>query len=233
MNLLDVIYPPRCPMCQAVLCPGRELVCRECKRKLPYIREPICVSCGKPLRKEEEEYCFDCKRRGHLFDQGISVWEYNEMVRSSIYRYKYKQKREYAGFYIEEMVKALSRKLTYWRPELILPVPIHKSRLRQRGYNQAALLADGISAGLCIPMREDLLIRRRKTRPQKELNVSERRNNLRQAFAVAKPLKESGSLLLVDDIYTTGATIDVAAELLKAAGAKRVYFITLASGHGL
>lgn len=233
MKLLDIIYPPRCPMCQALLRPGKELICPVCKRKLPYIREPICVSCGKPLRKEEEEYCFDCKRRGHQFDQGISVWEYNEMVRNSIYRYKYKQKREYAGFYIEEMIKELNRKAAVWKPELIIPIPIHRSRLRQRGYNQAALLADGISAGLRVPVREELLIRRRKTTPQKELNVRERRNNLRQAFAVTEPLETVGNLLLVDDIYTTGATLDVAAELLKAAGAKRVYFITLAAGHGL
>lgn len=233
MNLLDIIYPPRCPMCQEILYPRKERICPVCREKLPYIREPVCASCGKPLESQEQEYCFDCGRRGHLFDQGISVWVYNETVRKSIYQYKYGQKREYAGFYIEEMAKALRRKLPFWKPELIVPIPIHKSRLRQRGYNQAALLADGISGTFGLPMREKLLVRRRRTLPQKELNVRERRNNLRRAFEVTEDLSYVTSLLLVDDIFTTGATIDVAAELLKAAGVRKVYFITLAAGYGM
>lgn len=233
MNLLDIIYPPRCPMCGDIIIPGKGLVCPDCAPKLPYVGEPACARCGKALEKEEKEYCFDCGRRNHFFDQGVSVWSYNEMVKNSIYRYKYRQKREYAALYIEELAKVLVKRLPYWKPELLLPIPVHKTRLRQRGYNQAALLADGLSRRFSIPVREDILVRRKKTRPQKELSVQERRNNLRQAFAVNTSALTAEAVVLVDDIYTTGATVDVAAELLKKAGVSRVYFITLASGYGL
>lgn len=232
MNLLDIIYPPRCPMCEDIILPGRGLVCPDCKQKLPYIGERGCCCCGRPLDAEEKEYCRDCVRKDHAFDQGISVWGYNETVRRSIHRYKYRQKREYAAFYIEEMTKLLAGKLFLWEPELLIPIPVHKSRLRQRGYNQAALLAEGLSRRLSIPMREDILIRSKKTLPQKELSVRERRNNLRQAFTAVKGSLAPDPVVLVDDIYTTGATMDVAAGLLKKAGVARVYFITLASVYG-
>ena len=116
-----------------------------------------------------------------------------------------------------------------WKIDIIMPIPLHPRRLEKRGYNQAGVLAEALGKKLGIPVDEKNLKRRKNTKPQKELNHRERQKNMKNAFIVRKKLKEE-NILLVDDIYTTGSTIEEAAKELKKAGAQNIFFLTIAIG---
>lgn len=148
-----------------------------------------------------------------------------------MHRFKNGNRREYAYVYGQELFKSLQPVLKRWKPEVLVPIPIHASRRRKRGYNQAELLCRELSRCCGIPTEERLLIRCRKTRVQRTLNDRERRQNVQGAFAVKGDFPY-GSVLLVDDIYTTGSTADAASEALLAAGAKEVYCASICIGKG-
>jgi ComF family protein len=236
-TILDIIYPVRCPICSEIVIPKGELVCSACKDKLQYIHEPRCKKCSKPIELVEKEYCSDCQRKNFHFDRGFAVWVYDDAMRHSIANFKYHSKKEYAKFYIGEMVQHYGMVIKRLAPDVIVPVPIHRSKHLDRGYNQADLLARGFGREIQVPVSSQLLIRNKKTLPQKKLSDKERLQNLQEAFqineTVAKSLpKEVTKVLLVDDIYTTGSTIEVCANVLKSSGIKEVYFIVLCIGKG-
>ena len=118
------------------------------------------------------------------------------------------------------------------RAEALVPVPLHKSRFRKRGYNQAQVLAEELSALTGIPVRTDLIERAEKTAPMKDLSAAERQNNLKKAFKICRNDVKL-SIIVIDDIYTTGSTIDAMSRELKKAGVERIYFVTLAIGRGI
>ena len=122
--------------------------------------------------------------------------------------------------------------LLSWQPDALIPVPLHKSRMRKRGFNQAALVAERMGERLGIPVEEKLLIRVKKTSPQKELNDSARRENLKNAFQLCGNDVKLKRVVLIDDIYTTGSTLDAAAAALLAAGVEKVYFLSICIGRG-
>ena len=128
------------------------------------------MKCGKPLPETETEYCPDCMRREHGFEKGRAAFVYDQLMRASISRFKYHNRREYADFYAEELLRRFGRTLRSWQPDALIPVPIHKSRMRKRGFNQAALVADRIGERLGIPVEKEVLLRVKKTKPQKNLH---------------------------------------------------------------
>ena len=229
MGILELLYPPRCPVCQGVL-RGKESVCRPCKGKLHYISEPKCKKCGKGIEKQEQEYCADCQRFSHAFDRGLSVFVYDEVMRRSISMFKYHNRREYAVFYATQMYEQYRVFLNAWRPEVILPVPIHRQKRRQRGFNQAELVAKELSKCSGIPVDSEYLSRNARTTPQKELNRRQRKENLKSAFVVNEQKKGYQRVLLVDDIYTTGATMDAISEILRENHVKNIFFLTICVG---
>ena len=139
---------------------------------------------------------------------------------------------EFAKLYGRIMHDRLKEKIDEWNVDAIVPVPVHKSRLKKRGYNQAALIAKELSKRLKIPVNECLVVRTGATGAQKDLSAAERQNNLKKAFKVTENVVEYDTVLIVDDIYTTGATVDAMARCLKGAGIKKVYFATLCIGRG-
>ncbi len=147
----------------------------------------------------------------------------------SIYGFKYNGRQEYAEFYAEEIVKRYGRFIRSVKPDLIVPIPLHKKRYRKRGYNQAELIAAELSKRLGLPTDPHLLMRIKETRPQKNLSESERENNLKRAFKMRKNDVSLKTVVLIDDIYTTGSTIDSAAGCLKKNAVKGVYFIVLST----
>ncbi len=229
---LGLIFPKRCPVCHEVVEEAGELACEICRVKLPYIKEPSCCICGKPLHLEEQEYCQDCRRKKHQFEEGRAPFFYEEVMRRSIARYKYSGRREYAEFYADEILKRCARRMLHWKAEALIPIPLHPSRKRKRGFNQAELLAKAIAKRSGIPVDAKLLFRTKKTDAQKDLNDQERLANLRDAFSVQKKEIPYHNLILVDDIYTTGSTMDAAAKLLKEHGAQNVYFLCICVGMG-
>ena len=190
------------------------------------------MHCGKPLSGEEEEYCRDCRKHSSYIRRGRSVWLHRGKVPGAIYRFKYQNKRRYGKVFASEMARRCGKELKQWGIGLIVPVPLHASRKRRRGFNQAEVIADELSRLTGIPVRNDVLFRIRRTRPQKQLGENERRQNLQGAFAVRKNLDLSENLLLIDDIYTTGSTVERCAKMLRLAGAENVYFLTISIGQG-
>jgi len=168
-----------------------------------------------------------------LFDRGVALYDYQSM-KKSIFRFKYKGRREYAKFYAQDLYEHLKEEIRRMRADVIVPVPLHKSRKKSRGYNQAELIARHLSSLTGIPMQKNLVKRVKKTVPQKQLDSRARQNNLKKAFNInPNVVKLYKRILLVDDIYTTGSTIDAVAYVLKCRGAETIYFITLCIGEGL
>ncbi len=236
-TILDMIYPARCPICGEIVIPKGRLICKACEDKPSLVTEPRCKKCSKPIELYEKEYCSDCERRGYHYDYGFSVWVYDDVMKQSIANYKYHNKKEYSAYYISEVLRNYGDRIQKLLPDAIVPVPVHISKYMERGYNQADILARGIGKELQIPVLSDLLLRTKKTLPQKKLNDKERLRNLMEAFqlndklAATYPNKLS-RILLVDDIYTTGSTIEACTNVLKSYGIKEVYFLVLCIGKG-
>lgn len=229
--VLQAVYPRRCPVCDGIVRRRGEKICMECLGGLKLLTPPWCVRCGRRT-EEGEEYCRDCLERKHLFERGRALYEY-ESAAESIYRFKYGGRREYAAFFGEQIADYLGDFIRGVNPDGIVPIPLHRRRKALRGYNQAELLAREAGRRMGIPVYGRLLVRVRNTAPQKKLNPTERQNNLKRAFNIAQNDVKLNTILVFDDIYTTGATIDEAARALKEAGAERVYFVTLACGAGV
>lgn len=230
-NAVSWLWPEVCPFCGRASSRG---ICDACKRKLAAlkIREPRCMRCGKPVLDAEQEYCYDCRHMRHYYDRGYSLWLHKEPVSTSIYQFKYHNQRRYGICYAEEIIRCYGPRIKRWAPGLLLPIPLHKKRRRKRGYNQAAVVCREIGRRLGIPVDEKNLVRSLYTEPQKILSHQERRENLKHAFTVKNSFRPVPTVLLVDDIYTTGSTIDAAAAVLKRKGVEKVYFLTISIGQG-
>lgn len=240
------LYPRRCPSCGEVLSAEtaeQDLICGDCRAALPYVREPYCMKCGAPLAEEAEEYCTGCQTRKHTYIRGRALFLYVEPVRASLAALKYQNKREYAAFYGRELANGLFPYLRQVKPQLLIPIPLHRTRRCGRGYNQAELLAQALGGalsdrGVYCPMNKELLLRTRKTAPQKNLGGAERLQNLSGAFEARKEVlqrlqEQLGTIrrvLLVDDIYTTGSTIEACTRALQTVGIQEVYFVAVCVG---
>jgi ComF family protein len=236
-TILDMVYPLRCPVCGEIVIPKSEKVCSQCRQKLSYINEPRCKKCSKPIELEEMEYCNDCAQKNFHFQKGYAVWLYDDVMKRSIANFKYHGRKEYAKFYIQEIVRIYGKTLKQLMPDVIVPVPIHKSKYLKRGYNQADILARGLGKELNIPVLSRLLIRNKNTLPQKQLSDKERLRNLTKAFIFDEITadnykKNLNNILLVDDIFTTGSTIEACTNVLRVQGIENIYFITLCIGKG-
>lgn len=194
------------------------------------------MKCGKPVRFKEQELCFDCQKTQHSFDEGRALWLHRAPVNLSIYRFKFHNQRRFAIYYTEEMYRKFRDTIRRWRPDYILPVPLHIKKYRARGYNQAELLCAELSRMSGVPTNSLTLRRKRRTSPQKSLDPFGRKQNLCHAFEVCEGKKsivvKGRKLLIVDDIFTTGSTMDAIAETLKKAGAEKVYYLTISIGQG-
>lgn len=225
------LWPEACPFCGRVESLG---ICDACRRKADAlkVREPRCMRCGKPLRFAEQEYCYDCMHMRHRYDRGYGMWIHREPVSTSIYQFKYHNQRRYGVYYAEELICCYGHIIKRWDPDLIIPIPLHKKRRRKRGYNQAAVICRIIGRRLGITVDERSLIRKQHTDPQKALGHQERKRNLKDAFALKNGFRPVPAVLLIDDIYTTGNTIDAASAVLKKKGVEKVYFLTISIGQG-
>ena len=225
------MWPEVCPFCGRV---SRQGICTGCREKLKTLRikEPRCMRCGKPVSYGEQEFCHDCMHMEHWYDRGYGLWLHKEPVSTSIYQFKYHNQRRYGVCYVEELLRCYGRSIETWAPDLMIPIPLHKKRRRKRGYNQAAVICRELGGRLGIPVDEKSLVRMLYTEPQKKLSHQERRKNLRHAFAVKTCFRPVRKVLLIDDIYTTGNTIDAAASVLKKKGVEKVYFLTISIGQG-
>ena len=230
--LTDLLFPRRCPVCDRPAEPSGAYICTACRKKLVYITEPRCCKCGKQLQEAEKEYCHDCGTGAHIYDRGTALYTYGS-IRPALYRLKYGGRREYGEFLGRELAARLGREILSWKPDALVPVPRHPVREKKRGYNQAALLAEELGKQLDIPVFPHLVERTRNTSPQKELDGAARQINLKKAFKITQNDVKLNTIVIIDDIYTTGSTIDAVASACRAAGIKHVYFAALAIGRGM
>ena len=227
-KVIDIIYPRRCPVCDDIVNGTGAYVCDECRDVFCKISEPRCMKCGSSLSDETQILCGECSCHEHFFDSSRAAFIYDDMLKESIYRFKYGGRAEYADYYAAKMGDLLHGYIMSCRAQALIPIPLHKSRLAKRGYNQAELIARRLSDRFDIPLRNDILKRQAKTAVQKSLSASQRQNNLKKAFKIASDVVKLNNIILVDDIFTTGSTIDAAARCLKEAGVMNVFCLVLA-----
>lgn len=230
-SAVRLVYPLHCPVCDGIVADREEQICLECEQKLRLLVPPWCMKCGKKV-EEGMELCPDCTVRQHRFERGRALYEYDS-VAPSLYRFKYSHRQEYASFYGEQAARYLGDFIRGVHPDALIPIPLHPAKQNKRGYNQAELFADQLGRRLGIPVRKNYLVRVKNTVPLKRLNPAERQNNLKKAFNIREDDVKLEVIILIDDIYTTGATMDEAASVLAAAGVKKIYCLTLACGAGV
>lgn len=228
----ELLYPPRCPICDRVNKLWDKGICGNCLKNVQYVKPPRCLKCGKHIEDKNAEYCSDCEGGTHYFRQGRGLFQYRSIA-GAVYRFKYKGRREYAEVFGKEIAYYLGDYILSLQAEALIPVPLYRRKERMRGYNQASLLAEALGAELGIPVYENFVIRTINTVPLKRLNPEERLNNLKKAFILAENGVKLKRVIMVDDIYTTGSTLDAVAKVLAEGGVEEIYFVTLAIGENM
>lgn len=229
-RILNLLYPRRCPMCDGVLAKNEIYICKACIPKVQVVGEVHCMKCGKMLAQEEAEYCADCLCHAHVFDRGRTIFVYDGPVKKSIYRFKYARRKEYAEAYAYFAERELGDFIRSVKPDVLVPVPLHRVRYRKRGYNQAELFAKALGRRMGIRVEGKMVKRTKNTLPQKELDLPARQNNLKKAFKLCRNDVKLKTIIIVDDIYTTGSTMDALAELFRGVGVQRIYFLAISGG---
>jgi ComF family protein len=220
-----LLWPARCQLCDSPGHDGLDL-CSDCFANLPWnhcacpvcaLPVPVAATCGECLRREA---ALMQRHRAIPLDGVHAAFVYAPPLDRLLLRFKFHGDLAAGELLSQLMSEAVSEEP---RPDAIVPIPLHRSRLRRRGYDQALELARPLARALELPLRDDLLQRVRVTAPQSELSAAARRTNLRRAFAVKKVVPMPVNVVLIDDVMTTGATLHAAAEALKRAGVQRVH----------
>jgi len=242
---LNIVFPPKCFKCGFPLSGSEsESICLSCSKQIVLIKPPFCEVCGKPfyfqydLPTENSYCCGSCRTETHDFDKARSLGKYEGIFKEALINYKYKGRRELLKDIIKFFFQTQNNncfiplKRTTDKTDgmdFILYVPLHKKKLRTRGFDQAFLIAKEISKLSNIPLKRDLLFKKKETTSQAALKRQIRINNLKGAFAVrdSNSLEEK-NILLVDDVITTGATVNECSKILKQNGANRIEVFSLA-----
>ena len=231
---LGLLYPEVCQLCQAARAtPAEGYVCGDCRAKARFIQAPLCERCGRPYEGDitTRFECANCQEMEWHFQSARSAVVARDPVLEVIHRYKYQRALWFEPFLAELLIRAASPALAAQRPGMIVPVPLHPAKRREREFNQAERLAARLGAATHIPVNKRLLQRVVPTRTQTQLSRPERLDNVRNAFAMQQGQRLNGErIVLVDDVFTTGATTSACARVLVAAGAGEVCVWTVARG---
>ena len=229
-RLLDLLLPPHCLACRGPADgPGR--LCPTCWAEVDFIAPPVCVRCGLPLDYDlgAEALCGACAADPPAFDRARAVMRYGDVARRLVVGFKHADRTHLAPALGRWLARAGAALIE--TADILVPVPLHRRRLIGRGFNQSALLAQCLARHTGLAVATDALRRRRATPSQAGLTRAQRRNNVAGAFEGPphrRPLIEGRRVLLIDDVLTTGATVDTCAATLRRAGADQVDVLTLA-----
>lgn len=236
---MDFILPPHCSICKRPLQPNEKVVCDECFFGIPAIVPPFCLRCGKTTKGFT--VCNDCIEFPHEFSRLRAIAEYNGIIRDMVILFKTYRKTSLGKKLAQLMTTIIQYDETIKSADAVMPVPIHKVTLRERGYNQSQILANEISKLTGFPILVDILVQSKRTIPQKSFSSEkfgkqERRNqraiNVKNAFTIKESnLIKNKKIILIDDVCTTGATLDECAKKLVDAGADDVYAVVAARAH--
>lgn len=230
INILDTVLPPHSLITGQVLSKTDLEADTELWQSLKFIDEPCCQACGFPFEFEqgEDALCLRCHAYSSVFDHARSAITYDDISRKLILDFKHGGRTDGLKFFAAQMVRAGRSILE--GADFLLPVPLHGSRLRKRRFNQAALLARAVSKQVDIPYQTEVLVRKKNTPSQGGQSFLGRRRNVSGAFQVRtgrKNILKGKHVVLIDDVYTTGATVTACAKTLKRAGAARVDVLTV------
>ena len=231
---LALIYPPVCQLCEAQRATRDSgFVCSRCWSKVRFIKPPFCERCGLPC--EGEIYtpleCSNCRDMELHFSTARSAVAAKGVARDAIHRYKYHQALWFETFLADLFLRAAVAGLRAGQWDLVVPVPLHSTKEREREFNQAERLAGHLATSLGLPLKANLVERVLPTRTQALLSKKQRAENVRRAFAARNGRKLNGErIILVDDVLTTGATTSACAGVLKSLGASDVCVWTVARG---
>ena len=219
-RLISTVFPPRCVLCGS---PGfNDMdICEDCCHDLPWI-ESACIQCAIPLARHSGDQlkCGQCLQKQPLFDRSVSLFSYEKEAITLIHQLKFNEKLAYSRLLGSMLADAIDKN-DIGLPECILPVPLYKKRLRQRGFNQSIELARASANKFNVPLDVRSVMRVRDTQSQTGLNKKQRRKNIRAAFEIVEPIN-SQHVAIVDDVVTTTSTVNELARILKRAGVRRV-----------
>lgn len=227
---LDIVYPPKCMACAEIISKDEPYrLCEDCRSGLHYLDGDTCLVCGRQIFLSVGK-CSSCSEHEYAFTRNFAALSYGGVSRRILLRYKYNNNRQFAARLariVFDNTPALLNIMS--KVDFLTPVPLHKKRLRERGFNQAELLAAELAHVYEKPHHAHILSRTRATEKQSLLNAAERRANISGAFAVADHDVCNGkTILLVDDIFTSGATLDGCAKVLLGAGCRCVFCVSVA-----
>lgn len=228
-SLIDFVLPPRCPLCSAqVDSPDSPSLCASCFSEVTFITPPYCLKCGTPFASQTEEshLCGQCMAGTNAYDMARAIYAFSGSAREAIHAFKYRKKTYLAKILIG-LMEGRPPPLRISQYDKLVPVPLHRNRLSQRGYNQSVLLAREMGRRHGVPVDEGALKRTRDSIPQVELTGAERQKNVKGVFSLEGDVVEK-KILLVDDVFTTGATVNECAKVLRKGGARRIDVFTLA-----
>jgi ComF family protein len=233
--LASVLFPAPCQICGAVLTNASLLpICGACFASLQPLRGPLCVCCGRPFVSEvtldaKVPKCFACRREVYAFECARSFGAYTDQMVRAISLLKYEKLTRLGQWFAKRLHEVIGADAALGRADVVVPVPLHPARLRERGYNQAELIANPLARRLRLPLGPYLLVRTRPRPPRLLLSRRERWLTVRGAYEMRKGARvDNLRVLLIDDVFTTGATLDACARALKKAGAKSVIGLTVA-----
>jgi len=231
-GLADILFPPACVVCEKILEADLHFsFCPACFSEIRFISPPLCPRCGLPYfaEAESDHPCGDCLSRKQYFTSVRSLGVYETSLLKAIQRFKY-QGNLHAGESLGSLMAAFSRHaFDVGEYDVLMPVPLHLERLRERGFNQSLVLARAMAQKFSVELDFMTLRRTASTAPQTGLKKEERAANVRGAFKIENGHRVKGKkVLLIDDVYTTGSTVRECARILTRAGAGRVGVLTLA-----
>ena len=228
-SVLDAIFPEKltCLVCGDELDENIEGLCKTCYEKLPFIDGKTCLKCGQPL-ENLAKYCNRCQNEEIFYKKAAAVFEYDDVLKNLMFRFKNDNQR-YLGRFLAKMLAQKYAQLNF-DADAVIYVPLHKKRLKKRGFNQAELLCKNFCKITNMPMIRGNLVKIKDTGEQKFLSKNERVKNLEKSFFVSFRSEIKGkNVLLIDDVMTTGATSNECARVLSGANAKNVYVLCIAT----
>jgi ComF family protein len=232
-DVLDFVYPQSCPICRKPLGKKEKEVCEDCWRILVIPPAPFCPHCKSFLEQSSEFLEHVCPSLSRAEDRRIaavrSLGTFDDHYQELVHRFKYGKKIPLGKHLAYRLGEVVVQEKDFAGCDLILPVPLHRARYRERGFNQSEIVAEGISQATGIPVLNGILKRKKNTRDQTYLNAQQRAENVRDAFVMGRPeMVKNKKVILVDDVTTTGATLNECARMLQRAGADMIFAATLA-----
>lgn len=225
-DVVDLFFPPRCLSCSKKMNKSESFICDECRNELKFIERSVCDKCGTPLHSE---ICDMCEDGEFVFDQARSVFNYENSVRNLIHNFKYNEVTKISRLFAEYLYDFVQKNDYINQDYLFLPVPLHTIKKKMRGFNQAKFIADDLAKLTKNKVEANIIKRNRFTKTQTKLGKEDRKKNLHSAFKINDKFSfRDKNFLIIDDVFTTGSTVNELSKILREKDANKIKILTVA-----